>query len=217
MSKQPVGILLAAGLSQRFGSNKQLHLLTDNKPMALVMAEKLASVLPNSVVVINRDLSALTKQFQQLGLQVIINEQAHDGIGSSLACGVRASQDASGWLITLADMPFIELETITLLANSLVKNGNIVRPVYEQQPGHPVGFSQSYKDELMALRGDVGARRVIEKHRNELELIPTNDAGVVEDIDRAGDLNISNIPLFADYSVDPTLAETRRLNSQLSL
>ena len=188
MSEQPIGILLAAGLSQRFGSKKQLHLLSDNKPMVLLTAEKLASALPNSVVVIHPDLSALIIQFQQLGLEVVVNEQANDGIGSSIACGVRASQDASGWLITLADMPFVQAETITLLASKLVNSTKIIRPVYEQQPGHPVGFSHSYKDELLKLTGDVGARRVIDKHRSELELMPTDDAGVVTDIDHVNDL-----------------------------
>ena len=56
MSKLPVGILLAAGKSQRFGSNKLLHPVTDNTPMLLVSAQKLASVLPGSIVVISHDL-----------------------------------------------------------------------------------------------------------------------------------------------------------------
>jgi molybdenum cofactor cytidylyltransferase len=187
MSEPPVGILLAAGQSQRFGSHKLLHPL-NNKPMLLVSAEKLARVLPNSVVVIHPQLESLVPQLQQLSLRVVINDHAADGMGSSIACGVDASQDASGWLIVLADMPFIKAETISLLADKLQNHGGMVAPVYEQQRGHPVGFHQQYKDELMALSGDVGARRVIEKHQRELELLPIDDAGVITDIDHAEDL-----------------------------
>lgn len=188
MSEQPIGILLAAGLSQRFGSNKLLHRLTDNKPMVLMTAEKLASVLPNTVVVIHPQLSTLMTQMQQLGLHVVVNDQAQDGIGRSIARGVSASQDANGWLIALADMPFIKHETISLLVNRLVNSGKIIRPVYDKQQGHPVGFARRFKDELLELKGDIGARQVIDKNRSALELILTDDAGVIADIDHADDI-----------------------------
>jgi molybdenum cofactor cytidylyltransferase len=188
MSGQVVGILLAAGQSLRFGSNKLLHPFADNKPMLLVSAEKLARVLPDSVVVINPDQVSMTEQLQQLGLRVVVNDNAEEGMGSSIACGVGASQDAAGWLIALADMPYINLETITSLAQQLQDHHGIVRPVYAQQPGHPVGFAGRFKAELMALSGDTGARQVIDRHQSELKMLSTEDAGVITDIDHAADL-----------------------------
>ena len=110
MSKAPVGILLAAGKSTRFGSNKLLHPLTDNRPMLLVSAEKLAKEMPASIVVINEQLIPLSAQLEQMGLRVVVNERAEQGMGSSIACGVGACQDASGWLIMLADMPSLKTE-----------------------------------------------------------------------------------------------------------
>jgi len=192
MSKLPVGILLAAGKSQRFGSNKLLHPVTDNAPMLLVSAQKLANVLPGSVAVINRELVPYTDQLEQLGLRVVVNEHADRGMGSSIACGVLASQDAPGWLIALADMPYIKTETIALLANKLGNGADIVAPLLnnrgEQRRGHPVGFSQRYKDELLALDDDVGARHVIANHKSELELVPTHDTGVTVDVDQEIDI-----------------------------
>ena len=198
MSKLPVGILLAAGKSQRFGSNKLLHPVTDNTPMLLVSAQKLASVLPGSIVVISQELIPYTDQLEQLkrlkemGLRVVVNEHADRGMGSSIACGVRASEDARGWLIALADMPYIKTETISLLADKLANGAEIVAPVIgyrgEQRRGHPVGFKQHYKDELLALDDDVGARHVIANHLSELELVPTVDAGVTADVDQVTDI-----------------------------
>ena len=198
MSKLPVGILLAAGKSQRFGSNKLLYPVMDNTPMLLVSAQKLASVLPGSIVVISQELIPYTDQLEQLkrlkemGLRVVVNEHADRGMGSSIACGVRASEDAPGWLIALADMPYIKTETISLLADKLANGAEIVAPVIgyrgEQRRGHPVGFKQHYKDELLALDDDVGARHVIANHLSELELVPTVDAGVTADVDQVTDI-----------------------------
>lgn len=188
MSQQAVGILLAAGSSQRFGSNKLLHPVIDNTPMLLLSAQKLASVLPGSVVVINNKLQSYQTQLQQLGLQVIINEQPERGMGSSIACGVRHCSNASSWLISLADMPHIKTETLSLLVNKLKTGADIVAPLFEQQRGHPVGFNAAYKEELMALNEDVGARTIIHRYRERLELIPTNDKGVILDIDHPDDL-----------------------------
>jgi molybdenum cofactor cytidylyltransferase len=192
MSKSPVGILLAAGKSQCFGSNKLLHPVIDNTPMLIVCAEKLASVLPGSVVVIHRDLSDLTAQLEQLGLCVVINKQAEQGMGSSIACGVRASSDATGWLIMLADMPYIKTETLSALANKLKQGAEIVAPLFGQklgqQRGHPVGFSQRFKNDLMALNEDIGARHIIEKYQQHQVMLPVDDEGVLRDIDLPEDV-----------------------------
>ena len=188
MNRTPAGILLAAGQSVRFGSNKLLHPVTDNKPMLLVSAEKLASVLPGSIVVINEQLTPFTAQLEQMGLRVVVNEQAEQGMGSSIACGVGASRDVSGWLIMLADMPYLKSETIMLLADKLENGVKMVAPIYNKQRGHPVGFNQCYKNELLALNKDTGARQVIKNHVSQLELVPVNDAGVVMDVDHASDV-----------------------------
>jgi molybdenum cofactor cytidylyltransferase len=188
MSKLPVGILLAAGKSRRFGSNKLLQPITDNTPMLLVAAQKLVNVLPESITVINQELMPYTDQLEQLGMRVVVNEQANRGMGSSIACGILASQDATGWLIALADMPYLKIETITLLANKLKNGVDMVAPVIKQQRGHPVGFNQRYKDELIALNDDVGARHIIAHYQNQLELISTNDVGVLMDVDQTSDI-----------------------------
>lgn len=188
MNSQPVGLLLAAGSSKRFGSNKLLQPVMDDMPMLLVCAQKLAAVLPGSVVVINHQLDSYAAQLEQLGLQVVINEQAEKGMGSSIARGISHAQDAAGWLITLADMPYIQSETFTLLANRLKQGAGMVAPVFEQRRGHPVGFSHAFKQELLSLDGDTGARHLVEKHHEQLELLLTNDEGVVQDVDRLDDL-----------------------------
>ncbi len=192
MSNSPVGILLGAGQSSRFGSNKLLYPLIDNTPMLLLSAEKLISVLPESIVVINSELISLTSQLEQLGLHVVLNEQSEQGMGSSIACAIRASEsvypDAGGWLIMLADMPYIEIQTIQQLVKQLEQGVGLVAPVYRQKRGHPVGFSPTYKSELLGLNQDTGARDILKKYHSELRLLQVQDEGILLDIDRPADI-----------------------------
>lgn len=183
MTNLPVGILLAAGQSSRFGRNKLLHHVTGDTPMLMVVARKLSSVLPDSVAVINRDLLKYKEQLEQFGMRVLVNEHTHMGIGSSIACGVRANPGASGWLISLADMPYIKPETISLLASKLRNNTDIVAPVFNGKRGHPVVFGQIYGSELVSLNEDTGARHLIEKYNDRLKQVITDDEGVIRDID----------------------------------
>ena len=189
MSRLPVGILLAAGQSERFGSNKLLHRINNNTPMLMVTGEKLVNVLPDSLVIINTGLVSYTEELEQLGLRVILNEDANRGMGSSIACGVHASQDAMGWLIALADMPYIKTGTIRQLVNRIVDGARIVAPVFEKKRGHPVGFNHQFKNELITLNSDVGARHLITKYKEQFELIPTDDAGVILDVDYESDIS----------------------------
>ena len=88
----------------------------------------------------------------------------------------------------LADMPYIKPETIMLLADKLKQGASIIAPMLDQQRGHPVGFSQFYKNELLALNKDIGARQILKNHQSELELVPVNDKGVIIDIDQLSDV-----------------------------
>lgn len=181
--KSPVGILLAAGASRRFGSNKLLYPVIDETPMLMVSAQKLASVLPSSVAVISLELAKYSRELEQLGLQVVINEQANLGMGSSIACGVQNSLNAGAWLIALADMPYVNGETIQVLADKLRQGAHIVAPSFGQQRGHPVGFNQAYRDDLSALDEDIGARDIIARHKQRVEIVQTLDEGIIKDVD----------------------------------
>jgi molybdenum cofactor cytidylyltransferase len=110
-------------------------------------------------------------------------------MGTSLAAGVNATSDATGWLIALADMPWLQAATINVLADRLNSGASIVAPVYNGRRGHPVGFSSRWKNELQCLSGDRGARDLITAHGNELVLFTTEDAGVLMDVDHPQDLN----------------------------
>jgi len=186
-----VGILLAAGAGRRFGTDKLLQPLPGGEPMGVAAARNLVAAVGAGVAVVRAADSALAAALERTGLRVVVNPRTDAGIGGSLATGVAATPDADGWLIALADMPWVEPATIAAVAAALAGGAALVAPAHEGRRGHPVGFATRWRKELLALTGDRGARDVLAAHPDELVLLPTDDAGVLRDVDRVADLAVA--------------------------
>ena len=175
-------VLLAAGESRRFGTDKRLHRL-DGTPMVLRTAERYAETFSKLFVVLKEDDEAVARLVEPLDPTIVIAHDAAQGMGRSLAAGIAAAADHPFVFIALADMPFAQAATLRELLE-LAAPGCIVRPLYKGTPGHPVGFAEEYFESLRQLEGDQGAREVIRCHSRSLVQLWTNDAGVVRDVDR---------------------------------
>lgn len=184
-----VGILLAAGSGTRFGSHKLLHPLPDGTPMAVAALRNLAQGVDEVIVVVRPGDTDLMKLLAREKVQVLPCANADQGMGASLACGVRAAPDAAGWIIALADMPFVPGDIVCTLAARLKAGDAIVAPAYLGQRGHPVGFGHAFYPALGALSGDQGARHILKQHTDRLTLVPSTNPGVLHDIDTQANLN----------------------------
>lgn len=185
------GILLAAGASKRFGADKLRQCLPDGRAIAAASAASLKTAIPRVLAVVRPGGTALAALLEDAGCTVIYCERASEGMGESLACAIRATSAASGWLVALADMPWIRPETSGRLGAMLEERGGIVAPVYQGRRGHPVGFDQTYLEALVCLGGDRGARDLIERDKQTLHLLRTEDSGVLRDIDTPRDLELN--------------------------
>jgi molybdenum cofactor cytidylyltransferase len=188
-----LGILLSAGFSRRFGSvNKLLQPLPDGRPIALASAEHLIQAVPESIAVLRPDNKALATLLINAGLKVIFCNEIEQEMADSLVTAIRytSNSDAAkvGFVIALADMPYIRPDTISEVANGVAGGASIVIPTYQNQRGHPVGFSAKFRNHLESLQGDEGARSIIKRYPNEVYLLPTDDAGILADIDTPADL-----------------------------
>ena len=179
------GILLAAGQGSRFGGgNKLLYPLADGTPMAVAAARNLLSALPQSLAVIRAEDRELARLLSAEGMEVVVNHQADQGMGVSLAWGVKAAAQAQGWVIALADMPFIRPATIQGIVHQLAAGATLVAPAYAGKRGHPVAFGRVFRTPLEKLQGDHGARLLLRQHADQLHCLVVDDPGILVDIDQ---------------------------------
>jgi len=189
------GILLAAGAARRFGADKLMqplptpsHDVPPGTPMAVASLLHLRAALDDCVAVVRPGAGRVQALLEQAGAQVLVCATADEGMGCSLACGIAGRADADGWLVALADMPWIEPASILVVADALRGGASIAATRFKGARGHPVGFSRRHRDALLQLRGDEGARALLQAHRDEIVLVDVEDAGVVRDVDVPEDL-----------------------------
>ncbi len=184
---QIAGILLAAGAGSRFGGGKLLHPLDGVAIGVRAVRHLLAAGLPVTAVV-RPGSDELVRLLQGEGVAVTVCANAADGMGVSLAHGIAQTRNAQGWVVALADMPRLRPATIQQVADAVRGGALIAAPAYQGERGHPVGFGAALRDELLACHGDEGARAVIKRHHADIRLLPTDDPGVIFDIDRREDV-----------------------------
>ncbi len=175
-------IVLAAGMSTRMGARDKLQLpLGEKALLEHAVAAAVDARLGEVVVVAGAyDYEALLEPYP---VRLVRNPDYEEGMASSIRAGVESTgPNAMAFGIVLGDMPFIRSRTITRLAGRLTPP-SIVVPYFDGVPGHPVLFAERYRRELLGLRGDVGARSVVQANAAHVVRVDTEDPGVVRDID----------------------------------
>lgn len=200
MAQRPVvGVLLAAGRGSRFDPTGAAHKLlaplpegpTAGTPVAVQAARHLKQALADVVAVVpaaathGAQVDRLAALLAEVGCEVLRSPGAARGMGASLAAGVAARPNAGGWIIALADMPWIGPETIVQIAQAM-DAAHCVAPFHAGQRGHPIGFGADFFSGLTSLDGDEGARRLIDPAT--LVRINVDDAGILRDVDTPADL-----------------------------
>lgn len=189
-----IGILLAAGFSRRFGADdKLLQTLSDGRPMAVAAAENMIKAIPLTIAVLRPDNKELAALLENAGLKIVFCDAQKTEMADSLSAAVRYAaqfdESRAGFVIALADMPYIKPDTIKAIAHELNAGASIAAPTYQNKRGHPVGFSAKFRHELEQLTGDEGARAILKRYADQIKLLECNDPGILADIDTPEDLN----------------------------
>lgn len=164
MRKRVAAVVLAAGRATRFSGGKLL-VPAPERPLIRITVEKLVDLVDDVVVVLGNDSDRVLAALGDLNVRVQVNENYEDGIGSSVAAGVRAlAADVDAALIALGDQPIPPSVIEQLIAAYRSRNKAIVAPVYDGTLGNPVLFDRSFFSELLQLNGDRGARALIEQN-----------------------------------------------------
>ena len=159
-----VVVLLAAGLSRRYGAVGKLVADFRGQPLAMHAATTIGA-LPFSrrIAVCRTGDDDLAAMLERAGFEVVRNPDTARGLASSLAIGVETAGQPEGLVVCLADMPLIDAGHLRTMVERLTPGG-IVASVAgaHEAPTPPAAFSREYLPELLRIEGDKGARHLLQ-------------------------------------------------------
>ena len=179
-------IVLAAGESKRMGRNK---LLLDIGRQTLI--ERVTEAVSNSqvdrvIVVTGFDRDSVRKKLVEKNVRVVYNRRYQEGMATSIREGLKhIDPEAHSVLIALGDQPLIGSRMIDQLIDAHRKaSKGIACPTFRGRRGHPVIFDlEKYGKGLSELRGDIGGRKLLEAHTDDLLEVAVDCPGAIRDID----------------------------------
>lgn len=181
-------ILLASGFSRRFNGNK---LLTDfcGRPLYMYVIDEVMKIYMEDNFKFNKIICVT--QYEEIKdslkgtpMKVIINENSSFGISNSIKLGINYDTEADGYMFIVCDQPFIKKETLSYVMDVFCKgNKGITAIGRNDMIGNPVIFSRKYIDELLSLQGDVGGKKIVKRHLDDVEIVQIDDELQFADID----------------------------------
>ena len=175
-------VLLAAGRSERFGSNKLLASF-EGKPLILRALEAACALSADQTLVVtgSAEIAALA---QVHGFEAIMNPDAHLGQSHSIHLGIKAMQEMDAVLLMVCDQPQLTGESLVRLAATFCASQKGIACLKDEtHMGNPAIFSQRYFPELLALAGDRGAKGILKAHPDDLLAVSCVSAHELADAD----------------------------------
>lgn len=176
-------IVLAAGLSSRFGSPKSLASINGKTALAAVQHTLIASVVDEIIVVLGAQVEEVKSHLlKHKKIRFVHNKDYKLGQTSSFQCGLKAMDRSSlGAFLFPVDCPFVKPATVDFLADCFEKGGpQIVIPVYQGRKGHPPVFPQSLQQKILALPPSCGLNTFIHENIPSPRFVEVRDAGVIQ-------------------------------------
>ena len=184
------GIILAAGSSARMGEPKALLKIGDKTFLQHIADVLISACIIDLVIVIGADEEKIKPTLDWFSGKIVRNSDWPTGQLSSIIAGINALEqnDLHGAMICPVDHPLLTQRLIVDLLQVFWKsNKRIIVPTYQGRRGHPVIFESSLFNDLRAAPPEIGARAVVQKHRAEVIEVPTEEEGVLTNIDTPAD------------------------------
>lgn len=188
--RQVCALVLAAGISTRMGTTKQLlklngeYLLESVINLALLEEfSKVYAIIGHEAKKIQQSIAISDKRFQW-----VVNNNYRQGMSSSLKLGIKeTSKHCSHVIIFLGDLPFISSNTVqTIYKEGVIlldkeQDSFVLQPSYLNRPGHPVFFGNLHLKTFEGITGDQGAKSIMNTMNRRI--LNVNDPGILFDID----------------------------------
>ena len=184
-------ILLAAGQSKRMnGDNKLVKKIRDIPLIKHSVNNILASSIDELIIVLGYQKEIIKKLLDKNEkIKVVFNRDFESGIASSIKTGLgHLSKKTEFFFICLADMPLVNHNIYNQMIGSK-NNKEIIVPTYKGQQGNPVLFSNSLKDKIMNIQGDIGAKKILELNKDKIFNLKINDQSITKDFNTKNNFN----------------------------
>jgi len=184
------GIILAAGEGKRMGKLKLTLPLGDKQLIEWVLQAVKLTPLDKYFLVVRPEDKDIIKIGKAWGAEIILNPDFRKGMSTSIKKALLKinTQEAEGFFLILGDQPLITSKIINKLIKSFSSGKReIVVPYFKDKRGNPVLFDICWKDELMAVTGDVGGRVLIKAHPEKVKRVNVSDETILFDIDQEKD------------------------------
>lgn len=183
-------VLLAAGDSRRFGGNKLLAEV-DGRLMYRHVADEVNAMpedfFAKKIVVSQYD--EILEDLGREGFETVKNNQSALGISYSVHLALEQIPEHYAVCFSVSDQPWLTRETIRGLVTAFRKNTRgMVCASWEGMDGNPVVFSPEYRKELLALSGDVGGRRILMAHPEDVARFVAGSSRELVDVDEKSQL-----------------------------
>ena len=183
-------VVLAAGAGRRFGGGKLLTPWNGAPLLHAALRAAFAAPVRGVTVATGSGAEAVAEAARAFDSRVrIVHAAEHEeGIAASLRTAIASlPPDSAGALVFLGDMPRVPHAVLRPLAEAL-QTARAAAPVFDGRRGNPAALSSALFPQLLDLKGDQGARAVLDALGPDLALIEAPDDGVLFDVDRPGDL-----------------------------
>lgn len=188
-SEKNSAIILAAGQSSRMHAFKPLLPLGRLTVIERAINLFKSGGIENVLAVIGHRASELVPLLARWDVAYVVNESHHEGMFSSVACGVRnLGPNPQAFFVLPVDIPLVRRQTILELLSVFRTGGkSIVYPTFQGRRGHPPLIAFHLAAEIMVWNGEGGLRALLAQHEPDSLEVEVADEGVLLDLDTSSD------------------------------
>ncbi len=184
MTKKKVGnrvgnkvgiVILAAGKATRMGSPKQLLKFGNTTLLGTIIEHAQKSNAQSIVCILGAKAELIKTSINRYQVATITNTEYNTGLSSSIVCGVKymVDRDMKAVILLLADQPFVTTEYINkLIEQHLTTPEYSIASNYGKKKGVPAIFPHMHFDALLQLKGDIGAKEILNSKENKVKIVP---------------------------------------------
>lgn len=170
-------IILAAGASRRLGHAKQLLDVQGMPMLTFMIKQAINSMAKPVIVVLGANAESIKSSINTNEVELVENSSWQEGMSSSIRTGInyltKVHPHVQASILMMCDQPFVTTELINKIIETQNNAGkDIVTCSFAGVIGPPALFTTKIFPELLKLKGDAGAKKIIERSPDQVATVP---------------------------------------------